>query len=123
MTKPFDLRAMFGAKWRVGLDEAANGRWKDPWNQIVLCRHGHIYQHGDGMLAAATDRGGVIVRKLRAIPGAKVLLDGDDGANVAFPFEQVKAAASVMKPRRVRQLSPAQLAALAEGRSRRNPLE
>ena len=26
-----------------GLDEAANGRWADPWNYIVRCRYGHLY--------------------------------------------------------------------------------
>jgi hypothetical protein len=123
MTKPLDLRDLFGAKWRVGLDEAANGRWTDPWNQIVLCRHGHIYPQAEGILAAATNRGGKIVRKLRAIKGAEVLLDGDDGANVAFPAGEVRAAARVMRPRVVRKLSQAQLDALARGRRLRNPLE
>ena len=121
MTKPVDLRAEFGDRWRIALDEAAAGRWRDPWNFTVQCRYGHIYPAGLGRLGAATNRSGVIVRKLRAIPGAEVVADGDDGANVEFPLAQIRFVQRVMRPRTVRKLSPAQQAALAQGRLRKKP--
>lgn len=123
MTKPIDLRAEFGGRWRIALDEAAGGRWADPWNYTVPCRHGHLYPAGGDRIGAATDRSGVIVRKLRSIPGAEVVADGDDGANVVFPLAQVRFVQRVMKPRTVRKLSQAQKAALAEGRLRRKAPE
>lgn len=118
-----DLKAEFGRKWQIGLDEAARGRWADPWNFRVLCRHGHLYPAGGDLLGAATDRSGAIVRKLRAIDGAKVVADGEDGANVIFPVSKLRSVQRVMKPRTARRLSPAQLAALAQGRLQKNPLE
>lgn len=120
---PIDLKAEFGGKWQIGLDEAAGGRWADPWNYIVRCRHGHLYPAGKDRIGAATDRAGLIVRKLRGIAGVDVFQDGEDGANVVFHRAKLRYIARVMKPRSVRQLSPAQRAALAQGRLRRNPLE
>ncbi len=121
--KPIDLKAEFGGKWQIGLDEAANGRWADPWNYIVRCRHGHLYPAGGDRIGAATDRAGAIVRKLGAIEGVDVFQDGEDGANVVFHRAKLRFIARVMKPRPVRQPSPAQKAALAQGRLRKNPLE
>jgi hypothetical protein len=120
---PIDLKAEFGRKWQIGLDEAARGRWADPWNFIVRCKHGHLYPVDGDRIGAATDRAGAIVRKLRAIDGVEVFQDGEDGANVVFHRAKLRFIARVMKPRLVRQLSPAQRAALAEGRLRKNPLE
>ena len=118
-----DLRAEFGGKWQIGLDEAARGRWADPWNYIVRCRHGHLYPVDGDRIGAATDRAGVIVRKLRAIDGVEIFQDGEDGANVVFHRAKLRYIARVMKPRSVRQLSPAQRTALAQGRLQKNPLE
>ncbi len=111
---PIDLKAKFGRKWRIVLDESADGDWEDPWNYIVPCRHGHLYPAGGDYLGAATNRSGAIVRKLQAIDGAEVVADGSDGANVIFPEEKLSAVKRVMKPRGVRRLSPAQRAALAK---------
>jgi hypothetical protein len=121
--KPIDLKAEFGGKWQIGLDEAARGRWADPWNYIVPCRHGHLYPVDGDRIGAATNRAGAIVRKLRAIDGVDVFQDGEDGANVVFHRAKVRFIARVMKPRTARQLSSAQRAALAQGRLRKNPLE
>jgi hypothetical protein len=118
-----DLKAEFGGKWQIGLDEAARGRWADPWNYIVRCRHGHLYPVDGDRIGAATDRAGAIVRKLRAIDGVEIFQDGEDGANVVFHRAKLRYIARVMKPRSVRQLSPAQRTALDQGRLRKNPLE
>lgn len=120
---PIDLKAEFGGKWQIGLDEAARGRWADPWNYIVLCRHGHLYPAGGDRIGAATDRAGAIVRKLRAIEGVEIFQDGEDGANAVFDRAKLRFIQRVMKPRTVRQLSPAQRAALAQGRLQKKPLE
>lgn len=118
-----DLKAEFGGKWQIGLDEAARGRWADPWNYVVRCRYGHLYPVDGDRIGAATDRAGAIVRKLRTIDGVDVFQDGGDGANVVFHRAKLRYIARVMRPRSVRQLSPAQRSALAQGRLRKNPLE
>ncbi len=120
---PIDLKAEFGSKWQIGLDEAANGRWADPWNYVIRCRHGHLYPVDGDRIGAATDRPGAIVRKLRAIDGVDIFQDGEDGANVVFHRAKLRFIARVMKPRSVRTLSPAQRVALAQGRLQKNPLE
>jgi hypothetical protein len=121
--RPIDLRAEFGDKWRIELDESAKGRWADPWNYVVPCRHGHLYPVGGDFLGAATNRSGAIVRKLREIEGVELVADGEDGANVTFHRARLRFIQRVMRPRSVRRLSPAQRAALAQGRLRKNPLE
>ena len=120
---PINLKAEFGNKWQIGLDEAANGRWADPWNYIVRCRYGHLYPVDGDRIGAATNRAGVIVRKLAAIEGVDIFQDGEDGANVVFHRANLRFIARVMKPRSVRKLSPAQRVALAQGRLQKNPLE
>lgn len=120
---PIDLKAEFGGKWQIGLDEAARGRWADPWNYIVRCKHGHLYPVDGDRIGAATNRAGAIVRKLRAIDGVEVFQDGEDGANAVFDRAKLRFIQRVMKPRPVRQLSAAQRSALAQGRLRKNPLE
>jgi hypothetical protein len=120
---PVDLRAHFGRRWRIALDEAARGRWRDPWLFIIPCRHGHLFPVDDQRVGASSDHPGAIARKLRAIPGAEVLADGDDGVNVAVPLGQVADVARIMKPRRVRQASAAQREALAKGRAARKTLD
>lgn len=116
---PIDVRTQFGHRWRIGLDEAACGRWTDPWNFKVLCRYGEIVPWGNGLLAASTARAGAVANRLKAIAGVEVVHDGDDGATVTFPVSMLKAVAAVMKPRTVRKVSPAQMAALNAGRTRR----
>jgi len=116
-----DLQAEFGRRWRIDLDPAAAGRRKDPWLFTVPCRNGHLYPAGGDLIGAATNRSGAIVRRLREIPGAVVVADGTDGANVHFPVAVVRYVARVMKPRSCRQLTPAHAAALARGRLSRKP--
>ena len=118
---PIELEVEFGRRWRIELDEAANGRWKDPWLFTVPCRHGHLFPAGTDLIGAATNRSGAIVRKLRAIPGVVVEVDGTDGANVTFTRAALRHVARVMKPRSCRKLSPAHAAALARGRSSKKP--
>ena len=122
MSTPIDLRAEYGHRWRIGLDEAAAGRWKDPWYFQVLCREGHICSWGGDLLAASTNVAGAIANRLKALAGVEVVHDGDDGATVVFPKSLLKSVAAVMKPRTVRRATPAQMAALAKGRLHRTRL-
>jgi hypothetical protein len=119
MTKPIDLRNEFSHRWRIGLDEAAGGRWKDPWYYRIVCRRGHICPWGGDVLAASTHGAGAIANRLKALAGVEVVHDGDDGATVVFPKSLLKSVAAVMKPRTVRRATPAQAAALARGRTHR----
>lgn len=121
MSTPIDLRAEYGHRWKIGLDAAAGGRWSDPWNFKILCRHGEIYPWGDGLLAASTHRAGAVANRLLALEDIEVIHDGDDGASIVFPISKLKEVAKVMKPRTARHANPAQLAALKRGRLRRLP--
>ena len=119
MSTPIDLRKEFGHRWKIGLDEAARGRWTDPWNYTVVCRHGEICPWGGDLLAASTTNAGAVANRLRALPFVDIAHDGDDGATVVFPSRYVRTVAGIMKPRRTRKASPSQLAALERGRLRR----
>ncbi len=119
MSTPIDLREEFGHRWRIGLDEAAGGRWKDPWHFQILCRHGHICPWGGDLLAASTNVAGAIANRLKALAGVEVVHDGDDGATVVFERPVLKVIAAVMKPRSVRRITPAQAAVLVGGRLHR----
>jgi hypothetical protein len=119
--RPIDLEVEFGRRWRIELDEAANGRRRDPWMLTIPCRYGHLFPAGPDLIGAATNHSGAIVRKLRAIPGVEVVADGEDGANVVFSPAAIRYVARVMKPRSCRKLSPAHAAALARGRLSKKP--
>lgn len=116
MSQCIDLRETYGHKWKIGLDEAARGRWTDPWNFVVLCKHGHICPWGGDVLAGCSAEPGVTAKRLLRLPGVTVVHDGTDGATVTFPESKLSSVAKVLRPRRVRQASDAQLAALARGR-------
>jgi hypothetical protein len=118
---PLNLEVEFGRRWRIELDEAAQGRRKDPWMLTIPCRHGHLFPAGPDLIGAATNRAGAIVRKLRAILGVVVVADGSDGANVTFTRAALSHVARVMKPRSCRKLSPSHAAALARGRLSKKP--
>ena len=121
MSAPIDLRAEYGHRWKIGLDAAAGGRWSDPWNFKILCRHGEICPWGDGLLAASTHHAGAVANKLLALDGVDAILDGDDGASIAFPISKLKEVTKVLKPRTTRRPNPAQLAALVRGRIQQIP--
>jgi hypothetical protein len=119
MSTPIDLQAEFGHRWQIGLDEAAAGRWKDPWYYQVLCRYGEIVPWGGDLLGASTHHGGSIAKRLLKLPGVDAIHDGDDGATAVFHRRDLRAVAALLKPRRARRPNPAQLAALQHGRLQR----
>jgi hypothetical protein len=58
MSTPINLRSEFGHRWKIGLDEAAGGRWSDPWNYKVLCRYGNICTWGGRPARGLNDQRG-----------------------------------------------------------------
>jgi hypothetical protein len=121
MSTPIDLRKEFGHRWKIGLDEAARGRWTDPWLYTIECRYGVIVPWGGDLLGASTAsarRVGPIAKRLLRLPNVEVVHDGDDGATVVFSRHSpsMRAVTGLMKPRRTRKASPTQLAALSRGR-------
>ena len=107
-----NLKDRFGGRYRVVYEESyfaehgQTARADDPWLQVLLCQHGHIYPHGGELLAAATDKRGGIAKKLAALDCTTVVQDGSDGANVVFPVEHFDEVARIMKARKRRRLSP-----------------
>ena len=118
MSTVVDLQKKYGHRWKIGLDEAARGRRTDQWNLTIVCRHGEICPWGDDLLAAATANPGAVANRLRALPFVEVVHDGSDGVTVVFLSSYLRTVAGIMKPRRARRASPAQLAALKRGRVR-----
>jgi hypothetical protein len=118
MSTPINLRSEFGHRWKIGLDEAARGRWTDPWLYTIECRHGEIFPWGDDKLAASTTGPGSVANRLLRLPNVEVVHDGCDGATVVFSqrSSSMRLVTGLMKPRRARKASPAQLAALSHGR-------
>src|SRR5262245_21282727 len=79
-----NLRERFGNRYVIEYDEA-HTRGDDPWMQVIPCRHGHIYPHGDNLLGIATKGRGPLARSLARMKGVTVTQDGDDGINATFP--------------------------------------
>ena len=124
MSTPIDLQKEFGHRWKIGLDEAAAGRWKDSWHFLILCQYGVIVPWGGDLIGASTTsthRVGPIAKRLLRLPNVEVIHDGDDGATVVFHRRDLKPVAALLKPRRARRANPAQLAALERGRLQRLP--
>jgi hypothetical protein len=107
-----NLRERFGDRYRVGYEESYyadrgdSARKDDPWLQIVLCQHGHIYPRGGQGLAASTDKRGTVAKRLAALDCTTMLQDVDDGINAAFHVDDFDRVAQLMKPRRRRRGRP-----------------
>lgn len=87
------------------------GKRNDPWLQVIPCKYGEIYPHGE--LPAVATNGRKIGLKVAKLPGAIVLQDGTDGMNIAFLVAAFPAVAKIVKPRRKRKVTAEQLERLA----------
>ena len=120
MTTCINLKERFGDVYKVEHEESyhadrgENARTEDPWLQVLLCQHGHIYPHGRDVLAASTNTRGGITRKLAALDCTTVVQDGSDGINATFHVRDFEQVAELMKPRRRRHLTVEQRRAAAE---------
>ena len=115
-----NLKKRFGGRYRVVYEESyfvehrLTARADDPWLQVLLCQHGHIYPHGRDVLAASTNTRGGIARKLAALDCTEVIQDGSDGVNARFDVRDFERVAELLKPRRRRRLTVEQRRAAAE---------
>ena len=115
-----NLKDRFGDRYRVVYEKSyfaehgQTARVDDPWLQVLLCKHGHIYLHGRDELAASTNTRGGIARKLAVLNCTTVVQDGSDGINATFHIRDFEQVAELMKPRRRRHLTVEQRRAAAE---------
>lgn len=113
MTSCIDLKATYGRRFKVALEEsyhAQQGRREARdalWLQIIPGRLGHVFPHGGNMLAASTNSNGPTARKLVALPGVVLWQNGSDGVTVLFSPDQLEAVAALLHLRRRRVLSEA----------------
>ncbi len=115
-----DLKKRFGGRYRVVYEESyhsdrgENARTEDPWLMVIPCQRGHIYPHGQDVLAASTNTRGGIARKLAALDCTTVVQEGSDGINATFHVRDFERVAELMIPKRRRRLTVEQRRAAAE---------
>jgi hypothetical protein len=133
---PIDLKAEYGARYRIQADPAAvitpQSEDDRAWLHQIPCRVGrkgaHIYSHGFkgegaelGYFAAKTARrqDGTLLplaAALMKIPGAVLLCECDQEFTACFPMDSFEALAAIVKPktRRTRVLTDEQRATLKQ---------
>jgi hypothetical protein len=95
-----DLRSIGRYRvWNEVEDRWATSR-DDPGDLIVPGRYGFMATWGPSTLAACTNGRKTTDKILAAVPGARVVQDGDDGQNVVFPSEHHQAVAVILVLRR-----------------------
>ena len=118
-----DLKTLYGDKYRIVLDESAQGepRSEYPWYYRIKCKRGFISLHGEDMLAAWTDRP-ILKGRLASVDGVKVHQQGDKEIRVIFTPDHLDAVLDVLQPYLKRHISPEQRERLIElGRETRFP--
>jgi len=107
-----NLEERFGRQYRVTYEESywvehgPDARVCDPWLMILPCRHGHIYPYGGDTLAASVDGFPKVAGRLRKLACVRVAQDGDFGElTVTFDVADFSTVATIMRPRRRRQVS------------------
>jgi hypothetical protein len=105
---PLDLGILYGAEYRVVLDESAEIPGQSmadrSWLRRIPGKKGHVYVHGEGILGAWTDRPSAI-RQLGGIGGLKLHQRGDREATFIFSPAAFDAVAMVLGLKRRRRLS------------------
>jgi len=113
MTPP-DLKALYGARFQITFDEAAERGRKDLWMMQIPCagKGVMIYPHGENLLAVQCDNRPSIAKRLADL-GLRLVQDGDAEKTFVFPVERFEEVAAIVKPRRRRLLTEEQRAMLA----------
>jgi hypothetical protein len=116
-----DLKALFGGKFRITLDESAllDGQTREDraWLQQIPAKYGHVYIHGQntlGVYVRTYNDGSNRLGRLLALPGATLHQRGDREASVTVPLDQIDRIDDIIHFRRRRHLSPEQRAAAIE---------
>ena len=102
-----DLKGLAGKRYRVALDKSRSdepSRAERLWLYQIPCMYGHIGVWGENTLSAYTDRK-LVMKRLAAISGAKVVQQGDSEVQVTFPPERLHAVAQLLRARVKRQVS------------------
>ena len=112
-----ELKTTYGDIYRITYNEAVKipgqTRADRRWLPQIPCKYGHVYVHGRETLGAYVT-GRLITGRLAALPGVRVLQQGDEEVAVSFPPEMFPAVASLLQARKIRQVSAAQAAAGAK---------
>jgi hypothetical protein len=93
----------------------------DPWELIIPGRSGFVAVWGQGLLVACTRATATTKRLLAAVPGAVIVQDGADGANIAFGPKYLDVVAQILRLRRKRQYTPARREAASAQLARVRP--
>jgi hypothetical protein len=125
---PIDLKARFGARYRMTLDESArtpgSTREDKLWGRRIPCKYGHIGVWGSDTLSAHTGRR-MVVGRLAALPFVKVAQRGDREITVTFAPEHIVPVAELLRARMRPALTDEQREVLRrrmiEVRSRHHP--
>lgn len=107
VSEMYDLKAEQGRVYRVDREEGYDlqPRAERPWYYRLLCRHGHVYLHGEQLLGATTSKARVGAL-LRAVPGVRAHQQGDRECTVTFPPVLLGLVLEVMRPYKRRVLNP-----------------
>ena len=100
-----NLRTLYAHAYKIDRDPSAGPRSDDPWNWQIPCMFGHVYPHGPGKLAVATNANGGIAKRIAALDCVTVTQNGTDGINAVFDVADADAVFALIKPRKRRRLS------------------
>lgn len=106
--KPINVKALYGDKFKIGLDDAMDAHTPDPWYYQILCQYGHIYPISDKRLGFFCESGNIKERLKREHPEIDIPQDGDGEGVFAFMLDQFEIVAKYAKPLKKRKLSPEQ---------------
>lgn len=111
--KCINLKKEFGKQYKITYDPAFDSKGLrvanlDPWMMQVSCQRGVIYPFGGSTLAVELDGRGPTIKRLEALAGVQPYTRGDRDATFLFDISLFNAVASVVLPRRRRQLTEEQ---------------
>lgn len=91
-----DLRTAFPA-YRISMEDCqGRGCRYDPWRAQIVNRRGQVYPVGGNDLCAFTERPGIGAR-LRALPFATIVQDGDTEVTIRFPADRFPDVDAILK--------------------------
>src|SRR4051812_44715639 len=98
-----DLKARFGDRYKIALDESANIAKQSEadrlWLYQIPGRYGHVYVHGADALGAYVQTyndGSDRLGRLLSLPGARLHQRGDREASVVFLPAALEAVAGIL---------------------------
>ena len=107
-----NLAERFGNRFKIDFDPAYNPKGRrrnnlDPWCMIIPCERGHIFPHGDDVLAIELEKHPGIARRVGKLGCTSLHQEGDDFACFLFDASDFDLVAAIVKPKRRRRVSEA----------------